>query len=449
MKPHRLATAFAAAIVLTACAERDAPRTLAEIRESGRLNVLVLEGPTTYYEVEGEPEGYEADLTALLAESLGVEVRYQVEPNVNALLRAIERGEGDLASGGVTQTQARAARFVFGPAYKTVRQELVCRRGASLPDGPEALAGLDIVVVAGSSHVETLQSLAAEHEGVMWRERAAPSALPLLEQVQEARIDCTVADSNLVATARRGFPELVTAFALTGEEPLAWVLSPRADGLADHLDAWFIDLHESGTLAMLDERYYGRFQDFDYVEVARFIRRAQERLPAYRGMFQRAADRHHLDWTLLAAQAYQESHWRADARSPTGVRGLMMLTRSTARRVGVEDRTDPEESIMGGASYLAELYDRLPDSVVGDDRLWFALGAYNVGMGHIYDARAIAERKGLDKDSWSDLEQVLPLLSQRAYYSTTRHGYARGREPVQYVARIREYHAILLTMQQI
>jgi membrane-bound lytic murein transglycosylase F len=121
----------------------------------------------------------------------------------------------------------------------------------------------------------------------------------------------------------------------------------------------------------------------------------------------------------------------------------MMLTLPTAEELGVEDRTDPAQSVEGGAKYLRRLYDRIPDGVQGEDRLWFALAAYNVGMGHIYDARRIAERKGLDKNRWDDLRTVLPLLSRPEYYSTVKHGYARGHEPVRYVRKIRDYYRML------
>jgi membrane-bound lytic murein transglycosylase F len=267
--------------------------------------------------------------------------------------------------------------------------------------------------------------------------------MPLLEGVDRGTFDCTVSDSHLADFARRRHPELDVAMTLTEERPLAWAHTGRIEGLDEALAEWFASAHETGLLADLDERWFGRFGAFDYVDVARFVRRVQSRLPQYRPAFERAAAELPFEWELLAAQAYQESHWDPDAVSATGVRGLMMLTLSTARRVGIEDRNDPEQSIAGGTAYLADLYERVPDGVAGEDRIWFALAAYNVGMGHMYDARALAERLGRDKNSWDDLARTLPLLSDPRYYETLRHGYARGHEPVRYVEKVREYRALL------
>mgnify|MGYP002624872028 FL=1 len=179
------------------------------------------------------------------------------------------------------------------------------------------------------------------------------------------------------------------------------------------------------------------------MDTRRFIRRINTVLPKYKDQFKAAARKYDLDWMLLAAQAYQESHWRTNARSPTGVRGIMMLTMNTARELNVKSRLDPVQSIHGGARYFKQLHDRIPEEVQEPDRTWFALAAYNVGMGHIYDARALAQRLGNDPNTWVGLSEVLPLLSQKKYYRTLKHGYARGREPVIYVQRIRDYHDIL------
>ena len=348
-----------------------------------------------------------------------------------------------IAAANLTVTPARRTRVSFGPAYKSVTEQLICRRGGREPTTPDALPGTTIRVLAGSSYEETLETLARQQPGVRWSARTAGSAMPLLEGVDRGTFDCTVSDSHLADFARRRHPELDVAMTLTEERPLAWAHTGRIEGLDQAMADWFASAHETGLLADLDERWFGRFGAFDYVDVARFVRRVQSRLPQYRPAFERAAADLPFDWELLAAQAYQESHWDPDAVSATGVRGLMMLTLSTARRVGIEDRNDPEQSIAGGTACLADLYERVPDGVTGEDRIWFALAAYNVGMGHMYDARALAERLGRDKNSWDDLARTLPLLSDPRYYETLRHGYARGHEPVRYVEKVREYRALL------
>ncbi|MEJ2480566.1 MAG: transglycosylase SLT domain-containing protein, partial [Acidihalobacter sp.] len=192
------------------------------------------------------------------------------------------------------------------------------------------------------------------------------------------------------------------------------------------------------------ERNFGHVQDFDYVGTVRYIAHIHERLPAYEPLFKEAAEKTGLDWRLLAAIGYQESHWNPKAISPTGVRGLMMLTLDTAKHIGIANRLNPEQSVMGGAAYLVKLRGWLPASIKEPDRTWFALAAYNVGIGHILDARDIAKRLGKNPNSWTEVKDVLPLLTQRKWYSHTANGYARGREAVRYVQNIRSYYDILM-----
>jgi len=444
---HRLIPiAMIASLLLAACGRSEPGRvthSMEAIRESGELVVVTVESPTTYVMTDDGPAGYEVDLVTAMSEALGVTPRFIVASDLTHALEIIEEGRAHLAAAGVTVTASRAERMRFAPAYKAVTQQLACRRDGPDPDHLAELADIKIGVVDGSSYVETLTRIAARHSGVNWTALSASSAMPLIEDVHDGVFECTVADSNLVAFARLRYPEVETPLDLTGEQTLAWALPSESEALDDWLGGWFAQAHADGTLEALDERWYGHLRQFDYVDVARFIRRLEDRLPPLRPYFIRAAKSAELEWSLLAAQAYQESHWDPEAVSPTGVRGVMMLTLPTARRVGVDDRTDPVQSINGGAVYLADLYDRLPQSVTGEDRLFMALAAYNVGMGHLYDARRLAERLGKDKDSWTDMREVLPLLSREEYYSTLRHGYARGHEPVRYVAKIRQYRALL------
>ena len=183
--------------------------------------------------------------------------------------------------------------------------------------------------------------------------------------------------------------------------------------------------------------------DLPLWERIRFRRHIETRLPQYRQQFEGVAKAYKISWTLLAAQAYQESRWDPHAVSPTGVRGIMMLTRDTASSLGIQNREDPTKSIVGGARYFRDLERQLPRRIGKADRIAIALAAYNVGMGHIKDAQVLARRMGKNPHSWDDLKTTLPLLTQKSYYKTLQYGYARGWEPVRYVKRIRAYHSLL------
>lgn len=449
MNVVRMCTRFILVIgilgLLTSCADETETTPLGQhILESGdTLNVLTLEGPTTYRHDRDGPLGYEVDLVEAFAQAHGYEVRYMPKRGLSALLTALNNGEAHLAAAGLTRTDMRAQTIGFGPAYRNVTQQLVCRRGGVVPSSLNELSDVRLSILDGSSYLETVEGLKVDWPELGWTTRRAGSAMPLLTAVDRRQIDCTVADSNLVEYARRVHPELVVPFELTEDQPLAWAIAPGQDQLSHDLHDWFETAHESGLLHHLDERWYGHLDDFDYVDVAVFIQRLDDRLPQFQRYFQTAARDVPFEWELLAAQAYQESHWDPDAVSPTGVRGLMMLTRSTAQRMGIDNRLDPRQSVEGGAAYLAELYDRLPEDISGQDRLWFALAAYNIGLGHIYDVRALAEREGLNKSSWDDIETLLPQLTRPEVYTTLRHGYARGHEAQLYVQKVREYHQLL------
>ena len=430
------------AVLLAAC-ERPGPSVLEEIQQHGSLVVLTRNAPTTYYQDRDGDTGFEYELTERLAQTLGVEATYKVYDTVGAILQAIKAGEGHIAAAGLTRTEAREARFRFGPDYKAVQQQVVCHRRGRPPTDVASLTEVKLEIIAASSYEERLEELRAQYPALTWHASDELATEQILERVWERKVDCAVADSNIVAINRRYYPELVVGFPLGEEQQLAWILPDSAKALQAFLESWFEEIRQEGILDELNGRFYGHVDIFDFVDTRAFLRRIRTRLPKYQDAFQRAARKYHLSWTLLAAQAYQESHWNRLSRSPTGVRGIMMLTLPTARAVGVKNRLDAEQSIRGGAKYLARLLERQPDSVRQADRLWFALAAYNVGLGHLADARKLAQRLGKNPDTWHDMRTVLPLLSQKKYYRTLKHGYARGSEPVRYVQRIRDYKDIL------
>lgn len=419
-------------------------RSLDDIIESGRLTVVTRNAPTTYYiDRHGDKAGMEYDMVVSFAGFIGVDPEFRVIDTISEILQTVEAGECDIGAAGLTYTSGRADDFQIGPVYQTVTQLVVGRRGGPRPKTIDDLADVRLRVVSQSSYEERLTGLKVEHPQLSWESDDSRDTEQLLEQVWRNEIDCTVSDDNIFRINRRYYPELVATMSLTEPEPLAWFLHPRSKSLRKAIHEWFEDFSASGQLSLLEEQYYGYVEIFDYVDTRKFVRRIESRLPQYRPLFEEAAERYGHDWTLLAAQSYQESHWRPRAQSPTGVKGIMMLTLAAAEDVGVADRLDPEQSIAGGARYLREIVGRLPEEIEEPDRTWIALAAYNVGMGHLYDARSLARRLGKNPNLWIDMQEVLPLLAQKQYYKTVNYGYARGNEPVRYVSRIRNYQDIL------
>lgn len=441
---RRLIISLLAMAMLTACGE--APPQLDQIKERGELRVLSRYSLTSYY-VKGNDAlaGFEYELAERFADRLGVKLKVIVPENLGTMLHMIEEGRADIAAAGLTVTEQRKELLRFGPVYHEVTQQLVYKHGNIRPKDITDIVNGTLEVVADSSHVEQLQALQQEIPELSWRENKELDSRGLLELVQLELIDYTIVDSNEMSANQSLFPELRVAFDISDPQPLAWAMAPTDDeSLYLEVVDFFHDIEASGELDKLIEKYYGHIRRFDYVDTRAIHRRIQTHLPQYKDLFKAAADEYGFDWHILAAMAYQESHWNPEAVSSTGVKGLMMLTRSTAKQLGVTDREDPEQSIFAGAAYLASLYSRLPERIKDPDRTWFALAAYNTGLGHLEDARVITQSIGKNPDSWSDVRESLPLLSKKKWYSKTKHGYARGSEPVRYVQNTRRYLNIIL-----
>jgi peptidoglycan lytic transglycosylase F len=423
------------------------PILLDQVLELGYLSVATRNSPTTYYQAAYGAEGPEYELASLFAESLGVTVRMVVPPRFQDLVPAVAAGRVHLAAAGLSVTDDRWQQVRFGPSYQMVQPQVVYRVGERRPRAAADLLEREVTVISGSSHAERLLDLRRRHPGLQWNEESDVESEELLYRVSQRQLAYTVADSNEVALNRRFYPELRVGFEVGPPEAVAWAFSPTADdSLLDAATLFFEQIEADGRLDRIMRRYYGATDRFDYVGTRTFLRHIDSRLPQYRVMFLDAARESEMDWRLLAAVAYQESHWDEDAVSYTGVRGLMMLTRQTAQQVGIEDRTDAASSVRGGARYLAWMKTRIPERIPEPDRTWMALAAYNVGLGHLEDARILAESRGADPDHWPDVRDSLPLLSQRRWYQQTQFGYARGREPVRYVDNIRSYYDVLIWM---
>ncbi|HNP36332.1 MAG TPA: membrane-bound lytic murein transglycosylase MltF [Woeseiaceae bacterium] len=434
---------IALAALLSTCSTP--PPLLDQIREIGELRVVTRDSPSSYVVGPDGPSGPEFDLVQAFADDLGVALILESVASVSEIVPLLMSGHVHMAAAGLSITKSRQQFLNFGHPYETVDMQLIYRLGEGKPHSVEDIIGSRIEVLAGSSHADMLARLKLEYPELEWTENADDDMSQLLEKVASDEIDYTIADSTDFNIHRNFQPDLRVAFDLQVGDPLAWAFTKESgNSLLARADDFLIGLERDGTLDRIHDRYYGHTQKFDYVGTRNFIRHYESRLPRYRESFEKAAAEWGIDWRLLAAIGYQESHWRSHAVSPTGVKGIMMLTQDTAAYLGLDDRVDPDTSIYGGAQFFARQTERVADTVDEPDRTWMALAAYNVGFNHVKDARLIVEQLGGDPDSWVDTSNALPLLAQRKWYSKLPYGYARGWEPVLYVNNIRAYYKILV-----
>ncbi|MBE0487627.1 MAG: membrane-bound lytic murein transglycosylase MltF [Halomonas sp.] len=428
--------------MLAGCGQ-ESPR-LASPEESGILKVATRNAATTWYLDRDEaPAGPEHDLVSRFAESRGWQVEWAVHDAVAEVLQALEAGEVHMAAAGLTHLPSRNERFLPGPAHTAIVEQLVCHREARpLPRSVEQMAEVEIRVTADSSYADKLASLVNDHSGITFQEDPRTTEM-LLTAVAGQELDCTLADSNIVRVVRRHYPSLEVALNLTSGDWLGWYLAADQSALAEQTHDWRSTVEAEAAIEAVENRYYGYIDEFDFVDLRALNQRIDERLPDFLELFLMAEHSTGIPADLLAALSYQESHWNPQAVSPTGVRGIMMLTLNTAQSLGVSDRLDPTQAIDAGARYLADRHQRLPEEIPEPDRTYLALASYNIGRGHVLDARELARELGKNPDSWEDMQEILPLKADKRYYPRTRYGYARGYEPVHFVQRIRNYRDVI------
>lgn len=420
------------------------PTALQQLLADGQLRVISRNGPTTYYQGPHGRTGLEYYLLEGFARELGVELVIEDEENLGRMLDRVNRHDAHFAAAGLTATDSRRKKVRFSTPYQQVSEQLLHNNREKSPSSIEDLIGKDILVIADSSHVERLRALQRDYPELNWREQHKLDMIDLMERVHKGDVDYAIVDSNAYQLNRSIYPRARVAFDLGEPQPLAWAFPPGGDNsLYDVAQEYLERVQADGTLAAIEDKLQDQIAEVTTGGALLFSYRLEHRLPQWEENLKAAAEEFELDWQLLAALAYQESHWDANARSRTGVRGLMMLTQATAGDMGIDNRIDPLQSIHGGARYFRSLYDRLPEGVQGEDRTWMALAAYNIGLGHLEDARVLTQRHGGNPNLWADVAEQLPLLAKRQYYRNTRYGYARGWEPVTYVRNIRNYYNII------
>ncbi|WP_137226441.1 membrane-bound lytic murein transglycosylase MltF [Shewanella sp. MEBiC00475] len=430
--------------ILSACQPVDIQKVdiAAPALKRTELRVGTLYGPQIYLNSELGESGFDFEMAQRFADYLSLPLKMIPYTNRKQLFAALKDNKIDIIAAGIAKTPNRSQQFKMGPTLYKVNQVLVYKEGTPEPKDISTLSG-EITVMANSSSVNTLTKLQKDYPDLLWNQVNDKDNEELFALIANGELNYTISDSNSLLINQRFLPELRAGMILEEKVEVVWLLPPNnSDRLMSRLLAFWHKERRAGTLEHLNEKYFGHVKRFDYVDTRAFIRAIDNILPEYRSFFEQYSGE--LDWRKLAAASYQESHWNPSARSPTGVRGMMMLTQPTASYVGVDDRLDAEQSIRGGAFYLKDMMERLPDSIPEAQRIWFALASYNIGLGHVEDARRLAESMEMDPSAWRDVKKVLPLLQQSKYYKQTRYGYARGSEAVHYVDSIRRYYDTLV-----
>ena len=426
-------TCCLASVCLASCTRIEAPEA------DGRLVVAVNETPAFFQSEGATASGFEHDLVTAFADSLGLKVHFIQAADLYEL--------NDLALAGRVHLAASMplgnGPLQFSIPIRTMTQWIVGHSDILGPEQLSDLAGKKVEVIAGSPLADILRGLDDKSRPLVIEVPGADE-MELLARVAAHKSELAAVHGIHLDLGVNFYPELSPLLQLPGKLEFGWAFGGEgAAVLRAKADAFIAGARSDGTLARIHDRYFGHIKRLNADGIAKFLDDTRSKLPAWRRHFQSAQDLSGIDWRLLAALAYQESHWDPLATSPTGVRGMMMLTEDTADHLRVRNRLDAQESIRAGARYLAELAEQIPASAKQPDRLWLALSAYNLGMGHFRGARFIAKGMKRDPDVWYDMKQVLPQLARPEIYARLKSGAARGGEAVIMVENVRSYYDIL------
>ena len=408
-----------ASVILLACLlifYRLSIQRVPDVQTSKEVVILAHNAPGSYYVGgDGEYTGLEYDLATLFVKELGpaYRIKFVNVDNIAEIIPKLKAGKAHFAAANVTVTKDRAKLVTFGPAYLKTQQYVAYDTDHQAePKGIENLFGKHIHVPAGSSYAENLKNLQHQYPQLTWQAIKSGGEDELIEQVTSGLLDYTITDAHIVSLMQNYYTNLGKGFAISEPQEIAWVFPKHFDPwLYERVNRFFTRIEKDGTLKNLIDRYYGHVERLHTVDVTKFLEQIRSTLPKYTKLFKEAEELTEIDWRLIAAISYQESHWDQYNTSPTNVRGMMMLTEETADEMGVTDRVDAKQSILGGARYISQLKKKIPERVPEPDRTWMTLAAYNIGFSHLEDARVLAAKMNLNPDSWADLKSSFATWS--------------------------------------
>jgi membrane-bound lytic murein transglycosylase F len=422
---------------------------LKQIKSNGILRIALVADPPHYFPNKVKERGYDFELVSHYATSIDVELEIIKTNTSNEIIFLLNQGKVDIGIlGSSPEFDQKNIENVV--TYNNSKWYVIGNRAnRQLPKSIDSIEPNTMIVANGSNASFMLHSIGEDYPSLLWDELKNTNVRSILERINENHSKISIISEDIYAYYQYLFPETKKIFVLPIKYPSRWLVKNNNNlSFLYSINSFFNKYKQNGKLEKIGKTYYEHLSAFDYVDIRYYLKRINKKLPKYKKYFVEAAKNSALDARIIAAVSYQESHWNRKARSPTGVRGMMMLTLDTAKRVGVKNRLNAKQSIFGGAKYLKILYESFSNTIEEPDRLWFTLAAYNIGLGHVEDARTITKSQGDNPNSWIDVEKHIPKLSQKKWYKKTKYGFARGHEPIEFVRRVRRYYDILCLYRQ-
>ena len=426
---------------------------LDRIRQEGILKVVTEYNSISYFIYRGQPMGFQFEMLHALANHLDLELEVTVSNDLDKNFRDLREGAVDLIAMNLTVTADRKQFVKFTSPLLQTRQVLVQRK----PDRWEVmnlrqkesnvirnqlnLAGKTVYVQAGSVYAKRLMSLSDEIGGGIRIREVQLESEQLVQRVALGEIDYTICDENVGLVNTTYFPQIDVGTAVSFPQNVAWAVHLSSDSLKAEIDGWINEYRKTSSYALLYNKYFKNRHTYRNIHSEHYAL-SSGKISRYDEILKAESEKIQWDWRLLASMVYQESRFNPQATSWAGAFGLMQLMPGTARNYGVSIESPPGEQVKAGVKFIQWLDDRFREIITDDDeRIKFILASYNIGYGHIQDARRLAEKHGADPNIWHDsVEKWLLKKSDPQFYTdqVVKYGYARGIETFNYVREVME-----------
>ena len=416
---------------------------LPQMKDSGVIVALTLNSSISYFDYRGEPMGFQYELAKQFAQSMDLKLEMKTARNTQDLVHMLLNGEGDFIAYPLPVTKAFKDSVTFcGEDYIT--HQVLVQRNASKKFKPiqdvTELIGKEVYAMPGK-HLNRLINLDKELGGGILIHQVKSDSITvedLIMQVSNGTIDYAVCDNDLAQLNKTYYPNLNISLALSFDQRASWAVRQDSPLLAEAANLWHKDNMVSPAYKASTKRYFEISKRTPHGSI---LSLKDGKISHFDKLFKKYAKKIDWDWRILASLAYTESNFDTTAVSWAGAKGLMQLMPKTAYAMGlpVGKEHDAEESIKAACNYLALTARSFSKITDPNEKIKFILGSYNAGIGHIFDAMALAEKYGKNKYEWdNNVAEYVLLKSNEEYYNdpVCKNGYFRGRETYNFVREI-------------